>query len=90
MEISDRPINPEDITHCPDDCDAFGMHRRLKDGTVQHAYQGFGVTDQGDVVHGPPIVGDLGDSNTRRQWSYGDIRAIVRQEIDAHDEREGR
>ncbi len=55
MELSDKPVRPEDIVPCPADCDQVTMHRHLSDGTVQTAYRGLGITDAGQVVHGPAI-----------------------------------
>jgi hypothetical protein len=61
-EVSDRMVNPEDIVECPDDCCATGRHRHLVDGTVQYAYRGFGVTDRGEVVHGPLVMDGPADA----------------------------
>jgi hypothetical protein len=54
--ISDRPVEPDDVVPCPEGCVEATMHRHLTDGTVQTAHQGVGVTDSGEVVHGPAIV----------------------------------
>lgn len=56
-EISDRPVRPDDVVPCPTDCAQGTRHRHLKDGTVQTAYRGFGVKDDGTVVHGLAIKG---------------------------------
>jgi len=55
-EFSDRPVEDRDIIPCPEGCLRAERHRHLRDGTVQVAYRGLGVTEALEIVFGPPMA----------------------------------